>query len=280
MQRFYSIIRLFRILSLDVVSGSLATSFLVASFFQISPPFVTYIALGIAVWLIYTFDHLLDARAIAHPVTIRHSFHKTYFYPIVVFFCLILCTGVYILQFLSKEVIFLGLAGLGLTAIHLLLVFFLGKRVSPFVHKEVGVALNFAYGVAIPALSQLDSFGWEHFIFLFQVFTLAMMNLISFSFYEHEADQVQGQTSLSLSLGKPFLVKFNNGLYLTGVFIPVVVLVAMGSPHVPLVLVLIMGTVLWSLIRRPSFFGKHERYRIYGDLIFSLPYILLLSSNG
>lgn len=275
MQRFYSFIRLFRILSLDVVSGSLATSFLVASCFQVSPPLVAYIALGIAVWLIYTFDHLSDARAIAQPVTIRHRFHKTYFYPVSVFFVIALMAGIYVLQFLSKEVFLLGLTGLGLTTLHLALVYFFGKRVSPFIHKEAGVALNFAFGVAIPALSRLDALEWKHGIILFQIFTLAMMNLISFSYYEHEADKVQGQTSLALNLGNSFLAKLNNILFLAGVFIPTVMLLPRESNMFPLVIMLVMAVVLWALIRWPSFFGKNERYRIYGDMIFSLPYILL-----
>ena len=72
--RFYHIINA---LSLDVALGAGVLSLVLGRYIGFRVPVMVLLALVISVWVIYTIDHLLDAKSITHQATsFRHHFHQ------------------------------------------------------------------------------------------------------------------------------------------------------------------------------------------------------------
>ncbi|MEM8892840.1 MAG: hypothetical protein AAGD28_32975, partial [Bacteroidota bacterium] len=98
MNKFFHTLRL---LSLDVVMGSLCSAYMVVLLLEVEVPLIFWVALPISVWVIYTADHLLDAYRLkdqAH--TPRHLFHNTYFRPITAVFLFAGAVCVFVFPFL------------------------------------------------------------------------------------------------------------------------------------------------------------------------------------
>ena len=67
-------------LSLDLVAATCICSLFLARVLDQPLPPAVVLALALAVWAIYTADHLLDAWLIPHPAsTERHAFHQRHF---------------------------------------------------------------------------------------------------------------------------------------------------------------------------------------------------------
>src|SRR5690606_25266203 len=76
----FKIYRLLSVLSMDVAFGACIMAVFIAEIFGVTVPLVTLSALGLSVWIIYTVDHLNDARHIGHAShTQRHYFHQHHF---------------------------------------------------------------------------------------------------------------------------------------------------------------------------------------------------------
>src|SRR6478609_2759298 len=75
--KFY---RLINILSIDVALGSVCCAAWFAEIFEAALKPYAWMSLGLTVWIIYTADHLLDARKINEPAsTKRHRYHQKNF---------------------------------------------------------------------------------------------------------------------------------------------------------------------------------------------------------
>src|SRR6476659_9916470 len=74
LSRYY---KLANILSLDVVAGAVICSIFFSQVFNTVIRVSGIISLALSVWIIYTVDHLLDARRITRQAsTVRHRFHQ------------------------------------------------------------------------------------------------------------------------------------------------------------------------------------------------------------
>lgn len=79
-QFFRVVYERFNLLSLDVVSGACGAMYFFADMMRVPLAWYYYLLLAIAVWTIYTFDHLLDARKVSQlALTKRHRFHQNHF---------------------------------------------------------------------------------------------------------------------------------------------------------------------------------------------------------
>ncbi|HZI26137.1 MAG TPA: hypothetical protein VFD46_13730, partial [Chryseolinea sp.] len=84
LHRFYHYIN---ILSVDIAAGAVVSALFFAKIFDVQIKPYGLIALGLTVWIIYTIDHLRDAKNIKHSAsTERHRFHQQYFHALI--FCL------------------------------------------------------------------------------------------------------------------------------------------------------------------------------------------------
>ena len=156
------------ILSIDVILASLAIAFMIDELHSLSMHWSVYGALGSMVWLIYTFDHLMDAKSIGRDlVSDRHQFHRTYFKQIVyIWSCILVLSAIVLLPFLPNRTILYGVFASTFVVVHFMLVKMLGSKLAIWIQKEFGVALVFTLGVFVGPISYLKGFNVD-FVFEF-----------------------------------------------------------------------------------------------------------------
>ncbi|MEM7371280.1 MAG: hypothetical protein AAF587_21875 [Bacteroidota bacterium] len=274
------LLKVFRILSIDVVLGALASGGLVVWWLEQPMPLVWWIALPLSVWVIYTADHLMDAYRLkdqAH--TDRHLFHHRYFRLLFVAWLIGMSICVFLIPvFLTSQIWLFGM-GMGILVIgHLSLVSIVGDRISWFFHKELGVGVIYACGIwGAPALFARVFSTPDLWIPFVQFLILALINLFVFSAYEAKTDELDGHTSFVRAIG------VRNTTYLVTSLAMVVLLLGVCLSFQPMeakrflvlqMIYLCMLTVLVMIHFFPQWFVGEEKYRAWGDAVFIFPGIV------
>lgn len=266
--------KVIRHLSIDVAIGASAMMALVAGYFHAEVEPIYFFLLSLMTWLIYTTDHLMDARNIPHEAhTPRHRFHQVHYKAILS----TAIVGIFIFVALiprQTEEMLIRMA-LGLSA--LILLYFLSliwARITQFrfVLKELFIAACYTTGVSIVPIFHTFPLSAIHWLFLILIFFLALANLFLFSVREMQPDIIDNNPSAIRFLGLKnlrFLLQVILWLQLIGDGF----LVSIGGDwQFPLLLIL-MNAVLMLLFYLPAPFRKNENYRVLGDGIFLIPVI-------
>ncbi len=257
-----------RWLSLDIVLGAIFFLAYLEKYYQTSLSWNVYLALASAIWLIYTTDHLLDARSLSVPTSERHLFHKKNFKGLVFISGLILCLGLVNMYFLEIEVIRNGAILSAISVAYLVLVYFIRRLWV----KELVVALVYAMGVFLGPWSMIEDFSYLDIILLIQLIGIALLNLFIFSFYDRVADLKDGFNSLVLRLG----ANASQFAIITLGICLMIACVAIGIHQEIQQLYLVMISILMIVHLLPNTFSKSAFYRTVGDGIFYLPGLFLL----
>lgn len=249
----------------------------VASFMKVTVDFSIYVSLFIAVWLIYTIDHLIDASRIKEKAhTFRHHFHQKYFRQLTVIWVVtFLCGVLFSVLVLPGSTIKVGFIASALVIVHLVLVYLLGTRVSIFIQKELGVAFTYCVGIIVGPLSMSSGLSGFGYFLIFQIFILALLNLLEFSWFDRTLDLKQGQTSVVRGLGEKVVLEVV--FFLFTLFVLTLVVAFLFFPEYgqyELILGL-MGGALFLVFVFQNYFKIQERYRVFGDLVFLFPALLL-----
>lgn len=266
-----------RLLSLDVMAGALGGGWMVSLWLGHEMNWAFYVVLPLAVWLIYTLDHLLDARRLKEKAsTPRHQFHYRHFKPLAVAVGVlgVACLSLALL-FLGEQGVYFGLGMGGLVLLHLLLVKVVGDKTSPWLIKESGVAMVYCAGIwGLPAL---ETEAWtepELWVAFGQFFLLALVNLLEFSLYERAIDEADGHSSFVRAIGERGTRRL---IYvLLALFAGGFIWFASQATGEWLILQIVLGlmaAILLALVAVPGWFGESERYRSWGDGAFLLPFI-------
>jgi hypothetical protein len=270
-----------RVLSLDVAVGALGGGCMAAAYLEQRMLWIWYVLLPVAVWVIYTGDHLMDARRLGEKAsTERHRFHYRHFKVLFVIAAL-LGTGCLALAlvFMTWTGLIFGFSMAGIVGIHLLLVRLVGERTSPWLVKELGVAVAYAAGIwGLPLIKSGEWVSLSGILPAVQFLLLALVNLLEFSLFEFETDTKDGHTSFVRALGKRKSIRFIR-LILGLVAALGVVLLVMdeGSRVVGLEMIYgLMAAMLAILLYRKAWFSQDERYRAWGDAAFMLPFFYLV----
>lgn len=197
--------RYFQTLSLDIVLGACAGMLFFDRLLEVKLNLIVYVLLGLAVWCIYTFDHLLDARQIGKSAsTFRHAFHQQHFKILALCLFLTGCTGLVLaFSFLKiRSIVFFGL-GLGV----LILTIFIALKINPYKWafvKEISISFLYVVGIMLaPAVNhipeKLPSYFW--LLGLGYIF-VACFNTVFLGILDKETDQKDGLSSLVLVLGE------------------------------------------------------------------------------
>lgn len=267
--------RLLNILSIDVVLGAISMTWLIETLLDTQVPWSGYFCLGASVWIIYTLDHIIDAQSIKNKLLMpRHIFHFHARKPLIYTTVTLIASIAYTAYFhLPTIILHGGLIAAGLTVIHFVLVRIFGETVSPLVNKELGVGFTYTLGIFTAPFCLQPEFSFEILLVFFQVFGLAMINLISFSWFEVEEDQQQGQTSAGINWGK----RLSPLLWLLCIITQLLSILnytIYGFSAISISLHL-ATCVLCLIIIYKKFFKLDELYRIIGDLVFCIPSIFL-----
>jgi len=268
-------------LSLDVVLGAIISSLFIAKLLNVSLGNSTLIGLGIAIWLIYTTDHLLDAKSIKGVATNpRHAFHQKYFNIIASLSGIVFCLGIWNIFSLPLETIKFG----GILIFCVGIYFFTIRMVDrpSLWHKELSAALIYCFGVFAGPLSLAEGISYSVILLFCQFLIIVTLNLLIFPIYEMETDKNDQMKSLAISVGLKTIHKIIKSLFILSLILALIGLIKVNPFHIgsdwlhgQYILLLMLG-VLQSLVLWPHLFKQSNRYRIIGDSIFYLPALLFL----
>lgn len=271
-----TLLKYIRFLSLDVTLGAALLTTAISDFIGVELPLSVPVCLAISIWLIYTLDHLLDAKR-SHEITIeRHLFHRRNFKILVINLILIALAGFYVAWSLPTITFIYGLGLILLVLVYFTLIYFFKN----FHFKEVLVAIVYASGVFLGPISLIENGVDLQIISLFtQLLFLALINLVLFSYNDLEKDQADGNPSIVIKLGREMTQQ------VLMLFFILLIVVQLGSllfflnnPEFLLfqILFILMTAVLLSLKKWNVFFALNSRYQLIGDSIFFLPAVWLL----
>jgi 4-hydroxybenzoate polyprenyltransferase len=267
MNTLYRLYRLINILSLDVAAGAVVCALFFAKFFEVSIKPFGLVSLGLTVWIIYTADHLLDAKRVLQPASSeRHRFHQQYykvFIPILIVAILIDAAQIF---FIRKPVIVAGIV----LAVLVVLYFFV-QRYLVYV-KEIFGALLYAGGVLLAPLSLMDEpLTTMHFILMLQFTLTALINLLLFTWFDKEVDQRDKHQSFTTIFGEKATQNILSILFILNASLTAIQI--KNGIVIPAVILMSMSVILLFILLNKKYFEVNDRYRLLGDAVFLLPLI-------
>src|SRR6187551_1052386 len=193
--RFY---RLLNILSIDVALGAVCSGIFFAYILHADITPYSLISLGLSVWIIYTADHLLDAKKMKTSATTnRHRFHQQHFKGLSALIVIATGINVVLLFFIRRPALITGIVLVILVVLYLLI-----QHSLKFL-KEMFVAIVYTAGVLLPAMTNTELV-WRdwNWIVIVQFFLIAFLNLIIFSWFDYENDVQDNRVSFVTIFGK------------------------------------------------------------------------------
>lgn len=270
MSRAFSIIQN---LSLDVTAGAVISSLLVCKYFAVEATLEMMLGLGIAIWLIYTIDHLRDAtRSADHSANPRHAFHRRHRVAIQVCALLVFAIGLVNAFRLPLITIKAGLVLATLSGLYFVYLKFSLRQQF----KELFAAIIYTAGIFTAPLSLVTQWQWSHLLLFLLFFLLVAANLVLFPLYEMEIDSRDKITSIALKAGRQKAARMI--WLLLGSHMMLVVISAMYFPQFAGLeyVFTAMNMVLMMLLVWPEKFRNGQLYRWLGDGIFFIPLLALL----
>lgn len=266
------IIHLVQNLSLDITAGAVISAMFLSEVMDVAMNMHMVVGLAVAIWLIYTFDHLSDAyRTKGKATNPRHAFHQKYFRHLIVLAVLVFGVGVYNLFFLPERTVVLGAILVGLSGLYFLYITFVRKHSS----KELFAAFVYTAGISTAPVSQVASFELLYLLIILCFLLLAYANLLLIPMFEVAVDREDGQYSIVTRLGSRSVKRLLIGLIMLGLLLNQWAFGLSGWLMVYLIVLLMHITIIGILIK-PNWFRKYQLYRILSDGIFFLPALIFL----
>ncbi|MEQ8360339.1 MAG: hypothetical protein RH860_12685 [Cytophagales bacterium] len=274
MNIYTKLLRYINALSIDIAIGAVACSKLLYIILDINSIWHYDLVLGLSVWLIYTADHLVDAKLIKkEAVSFRHRLHQKHFKIISLFALLaILINAAFTLIYFPLEIIIAGLSLMIFVIVHQILNHF-SKDYFFLFGKEIRVALGYSLGLALCPFITAKYISPDAYLALSILFLLALINLLFFSTIEREADLEDHFTSISLHWRPD---KINLSIKIASLICLFLCLYFITLSEHTLVglLLLTMLFVLFLSYRKSQVLISTDLYRSLGDGIFLIPIVL------
>ena len=273
---FHRLWSLFSILSLDVVVGALAGMYFFGNVWDVVLALEIYLLLGLAVWSVYTGDHLLDVRH-ASPMGFasRHEFHRKYWKVLVLLMIVgvIVALGILISVPKTHFIIPYGL-GLGLLiGIWYLLLTFKKEQVAHF--KEFITAFVYTLGIALaPGVLAFEDLQLVHINLFLGYFLIAFANLVILSYFDRSYDDVHAFGSIGARLSKEQHKNLCFGLLYVIIGGLIVAMMVVFSYYRLFFGILLLIVVIH--FRQFSASKEKNRARAVMEISFSLPWLLCL----
>lgn len=275
-----NILKIIQALSLDVVLGGVVFSYAIGHLFWVSLPWPVLVALAICIWLIYTFDHLIDTSdASQSQLTYRHRFHFEHRKLLIRVAIFMILVGVGILFLLPGPIIFAGTVVSACIVIYFILV-----RWTSFWNKELLVAIGYTAGIFLaPLVMSERDIGLYQVILLVQTLLLAYSNLLIFSYADQNVDSKAGYPSTILKLGLK-----KAGILITALFCINSMVISLGLMVFDLTEFIIVQCIFlcmhfilgWLFVRLVTRNEADHFLRWVGDGVFLLPGLIFLFRNG
>lgn len=284
MERAWNIIsriyRIVRILSLDVLAGVFCGYTFARLILDCECPPLTPVILCLTVWLIYTLDHLLDARALKEesgkPAYRWHYENRKILRPILL--AAGFATVGLSLVFLPLRILILGCIMAGLVAFYTLAhQGMLGSRMT-YLFKEGWISIIYTAGIwGVPLLSYGAVPDIPVLLTIIIYLLLVLINVLIYSYHDYHTDCRESQQTLATVYGRKTIFHLLRLLILSVLMLIMVAFLilddqSMGKVNI---ILLSMTTLMGLIIAFPGFFSKNVRYGIMADAVFFLPGLLV-----
>lgn len=267
-----------QILSIDIVLGACAGMMFFDRLLGAELKPMLYLLLAMAVWCIYTFDHLLDARQIKKQAsTTRHAFHQKHFKLLTLTLILVSSFGLgaafYSLKI--KFIIFSGVA-LGGTILLMFVVFKAAPSKSAYL-KEISISSLYVGGIMLAPyfhndLARIPAAFW---LLGLAYILVAWFNTLYLGVLDRESDQEDGLYSFALAVGKDWSLRFLSGLMvLMLVYITSLFWILHSKSYFHICIILIIALIHSIVFLQDISAIKEVRRKL--DASFMLPFIMLL----
>src|SRR5690606_14426073 len=264
--------RLLNSLSIDVAAGAVICALFLAEILRSRPGTPALIMLGLTVWIIYSADHLLDARRIEREaVTHRHSFYQRHFQVMVAMTVVAIIADGLLAMRIRPAVFQAGLILATPVGIYLV-----AQRFFVSIKELLG-AILYTGGVGLPAYIFMGerSLALNQGIFISAFFLVAWANLLLFSYFDYESDMNNTQASFATRWGLQVTRNVIVVVLVLGIGLCAYLMIA--DRFLPALILLAMNVVLLVLMCYPVYFLQGDRFRFVGDSIFLIPLIAVLA---
>ncbi|MFD2034385.1 hypothetical protein ACFSKL_06260 [Belliella marina] len=274
LKKFYSYLNF---LSFDVVLGATAGMAFFAHLLGVFLIPEIYLILGLTVWIIYTLDHLMDAKKTkTQPSTPRHIFHFRYGNPIQFALVIAFLLVVFMLIFLPslRFLIVPGIVLAGVITVSLALFYFFGRRTAFL--KEFLIAIFYVLGITLaPFLLKDTQIPTPFFLLAAAYFLIAWINLLILSYLDRDSDQKDGFNSVLNWVTPRKLNTFILFLAILGILLSCYLLISQVSYfhiYTSILLLMLLIHVVYFLDNKKN----KETIRKILEASFLLPLLVLL----
>ncbi len=261
-------------LSIDVVFGAMAGMLFFEELFHVNLHWPAYVLLALAVWSIYTLDHLLDISKKSEALSERRAFHLANWKTLIALLVIAIVSG------LIGAFWWFGWGQeLQLTLVLAMLILgsnVLIRKAGQGWMKELSIALFYVVGIVwLPLLraSGVDM-DWQHLIFIPLYVSVGFLNLLMLSFLDQDEDQTNGFFSAISSLHPIQLIRWIRFLAFVIIFASLAGFILFSSFYRPFACIML----LMSLVHYLTFFQtglSPEQKRMRMEASFMLPGLLL-----
>jgi 4-hydroxybenzoate polyprenyltransferase len=258
-------LHLFHQLHFDIALGAVGSSFWIGRLLDLSLSLILAATLGLAVWVIYLSDHLLDALRYAGQNANRYGFYKRNRKVLLFAIVFGLLMGMVLAIQLPIYFLYYGLIMGGMVMIYLGAVQLFPLFSRSF--KEVWVAILYAGGICLPYIYEADlNRLWLLWVWFF---LLVLCTLFMYSIIEEKEDLNMGLPSLAQSIGSKKLFFIHDILLVLASILLLYGLITMQV--LPWFIPAITMFALTLILRlQPKALDKRHRY--LGEIIFLLPW--------
>ena len=263
----------YSLLSVDVAWGGVISSMFLSHFTLTQSSVVANTILGLVIWSIYTFDHLLDVKkSKANQLSERLLFHRKHSRLLTkVLILTIIVIGI-LLPFIPSTTLLYGSILSCIVLIYFLSIHFLNSKF--IVHKELIIAIIYTAGIGLGPISQMNEpFSKIQLLIIGIFFIIVLFNLLVFSLMDKKEDLSAKFPSFVMAAGEPITLIVLKSLGLLGVLL-IICLMALGSLKETLLLTLMFGVLQLIFWKRDNVHIV-KYYRYAGDGIFLFPIFYL-----
>lgn len=235
-----------------------------------------YGLLGLAVWSIYTLDHLLDARRKGVDLSPRHQIHRDSgrVLSLALFLSVLLgSVGAYWVFGLGRELLLSGILA-GFIVLSRFLIWKAGAALSWL--KELSIAVYYVLGISWMPLLRAEAVDriWEVYAFFGAYLFVAFLNLLMLSFLDRKQDQSAGFVSAAQAIPPQKMLELIRRLAFGLIFLSLAGFILLPSFYRAFSCVVL----LMSLVHYLNFFNSKlssSEKRIRMEAAFLIPWLLL-----
>lgn len=265
-------------LSLDAPLVAVAWLNIFSVSWRLFIPWQAYVSLGLAVWVIYAADRLLDASVadvMGSPLEARHRFHKKYRKAFIAGIIIALLTAATIVVTSMPVAVYSHLLVAGILTAG----FFglsLNRNETDSLHLKNTIAgFTFAFGTAITAQVYRQELDFIDFILIpeFLLFALlCILNISAIDIWEHAARAPDEETKASdeISLALPVTLLAAASLYFA----------LRSESERPFHYAVLTATGLIYLINRQRDHLSADARRVLADAALLVPWVLFAATSG